>query len=156
MDFWDPIIVKPLPTTLASTFLVMPTSSIPLHTYIFQIQPLRLSSSEMMLQHQSFQWIFRGLVWSPCCPRDFQESSPAPQFKSINFLVLSLFLVQLSHPYITTRKTIPLTRWTFVGKVMSLLFNILSRFVIAFLQSGKHLLITWLQSHLQWFWSLRK
>ena len=54
-------------------------------------------------------------------------------------------MVQLSHPYITTGKTIALTRWTFVDKVMSLFFNILSRFVIAFPRS-KHLLISWLQS----------
>ena len=53
---------------------------------------------------------------------------------------------QLSHPYMTTRKTIALTRWTFIGKVMSLLFNTLSRFVIAFLSRRKHLLISWLQS----------
>ena len=56
-----------------------------------------------------------------------------------------LFIVQLSHPYMTTGKTIALTRWTFVGKVMSLLFNMLSRLVIAFLPRGKHLLISWLQ-----------
>ena len=56
------------------------------------------------------------------------------------------FLVQFSHPYMTTCKTIALTRWTFVGKVMSLLFNMLSRLVIAFLPSSKHLLISWLQS----------
>ena len=48
-------------------------------------------------------------------------------------------MVQLSHPYMTTEKTIALTRWTFVGKVMSLLFNMLSRFVIAFLSRNKHL-----------------
>ena len=58
----------------------------------------------------------------------------------------AFFLVQLSHPYLTTWKTIPLTRRTFVGKVMSLLFNMLSRFVIAFLPRGKGLLISWLQS----------
>ena len=58
----------------------------------------------------------------------------------------AFFLVQLSHPYRTTGKTIALTRWTFVGKVMSLLFNMLSRFVIAFLPRSKHLLISWLQS----------
>ena len=59
----------------------------------------------------------------------------------------SAFLtVQLSHPYMTTGKTIALTRWTFVGKVMSLLFNMLSRFVIAFLPRSKRLLISWLQS----------
>ena len=59
----------------------------------------------------------------------------------------SAFLtVQLSHPYLTTGKTIALTRRTFVGKVMSLLFNMLSRLVITFLPRSKHLLITWLQS----------
>ena len=56
------------------------------------------------------------------------------------------FIVQLSHPYMTTGKTIALTRQTFVGKVMSLLFNILSRLVITFLPRSKHLLISWLQS----------
>ena len=56
------------------------------------------------------------------------------------------FMVQLSHPYMTTGKTIVLTRWTFVGKVMCLLFNMLSRYVIAFLPRSKRLLIPWLQS----------
>ena len=56
------------------------------------------------------------------------------------------FIVQLSHPYVTTGKTIGLTRWTFVGKVMSLLSNMLSRLVITFLPRSKHLLISWLQS----------
>ena len=55
-------------------------------------------------------------------------------------------MVQLSNPYMTTGKTIALTRWTFVGEVMSLLFNMQSRFVIAFLPRSKHLLISWLQS----------
>ena len=55
-------------------------------------------------------------------------------------------MVQLSHPYMTTGKTIALTIWTFVGKVMSLLFNMLSRFVIAFLPRSKHHLISWLLS----------
>ena len=58
----------------------------------------------------------------------------------------AFFIVQLSHPYMTTGKTIAFTRWTFVGKVMSLLFNRLSRLVIAFLPRSKHLLISWLQS----------
>ena len=56
------------------------------------------------------------------------------------------FIVQLSHPYMTTGKTRALTRWTFVGKVMSLLFNMLSRLVITFLPRSKRLLISWLQS----------
>ena len=58
----------------------------------------------------------------------------------------SFFTVQLSHPYMTTGKTIALTRWTFVGKVISLLFNMLSRLVITFLPRSKCLLISWLQS----------
>ena len=62
------------------------------------------------------------------------------------------FMVQLSYLYMTTEKTVALTMWTLVGKVKSLLFNMLSRLVIAFLPRSKHLLISWLQS-LQWFWS---
>ena len=75
----------------------------------------------------------------------------------------AFFIVQLSHPHMTTGKTIALTRQTFVGKVMSLLFNMLSRLVIAFLPRSKHLLISWLQSpfavkqdtlllHNPWWW----
>ena len=58
----------------------------------------------------------------------------------------AFFMVQLSHPYMTTQKSIALTRWTFVGKVISLLFSKLSRLVITFLPRSKHLLISWLQS----------
>ena len=58
----------------------------------------------------------------------------------------AFFIVQLSHPYITTEKTIALTRWTFVGKVMPLLFSMLSRLVIAFLPRSKRFLISWIQS----------
>ena len=74
------------------------------------------------------------------------KSSPTPQFKSIDSLVLAFFIVQLSHLYITTGKTIALTRCTFVDKVMSLLLNMLSRLVITFLPRSKRLLISWLQS----------
>ena len=58
----------------------------------------------------------------------------------------AFFIIQLSHPYMTTGKTIALTRWAFVGKIMSILFNMLSRLVIAFLTGSKHPLISWLQS----------
>ena len=68
----------------------------------------------------------------------------------------AFFMVQLSHPYMTTGKTIALIIWTFVSKVMSLPFNMLSRFVIAFLPRNKHLLISWLQSQFAAFWSTRK
>ena len=69
------------------------------------------------------------------------HSSKASYFRHSAFLI-----VQLSHPYMTTGKTIALTRWTFVGKVMSLLFNMLSRLVITFLPRSKRLLTSWLQS----------
>ena len=91
---------------------------------------------EFQLQHQSLQWTLRidllldGLVGSPCSPRDSQESSPTSQFKSINFSALSFLQSPLSHPYMTTGKTIALTRWTFVGKVMSLLFIYLFYFLL--------------------------
>ena len=86
------------------------------------------------------------MVGSPCSPRDSQESSPTPQFKSINSSVLSF----LHSPTLTSIhdhwKTIALTRQTFVGKVMSLILNTLSRLVITFLPRSKRLLISWLQS----------
>ena len=94
---------------------------------------------ELHLQCQSFQWIFRtdflydGLFGSPCSPRDSLESSPTPQFKSINSSALSFFYgstLTSTHDYC---KNHSLTRQTFVGKVTSLLFNMLSRLVIAFL-----------------------
>ena len=68
----------------------------------------------------------------------------------------TFFIVQLSYLYMTTGKTITLTRWTFVDKVMSLLFNMLSRFVITFLPRSKRLLISWLQSLSAVFWSPEK
>ncbi|KAB0355968.1 hypothetical protein FD754_000124 [Muntiacus muntjak] len=79
-------------------------------------------------------------------PKDSQESSPTPQFKSINSSALSFLIVQLSCPYMTTRKTIASTRQTFVGKMMSLLFNMLSRLVITSPPRSNRLLISWLQS----------
>ena len=66
--------------------------------------------------------------------------------KATILLRSAFFIVQLSHPYMTTGKTIALTRWTFVGKLMSLLFNMLSRLVITFLPKSRRLLISWLQS----------
>ena len=107
---------------------------------------------EFQLQHQSFQSKTRtdlpqdGLVGSPCSPRDAQESSPTLQFKSINSLVLS-FLYSPTFTSIHDHcKTIALARQTFVGKVMSLLLNMLSRLVITFPPRSKRLLISWVQS----------
>ena len=108
---------------------------------------------ELQFQHQSLQWIYRvdfvynWLVWS-CSPRDPQECSPTPQFKSISSSVFRLLygLTLTSWKNMTTGKTIALTTWIFARKVMSMLFNMLSRFVIAVLPSSKCLLISWLQS----------
>ena len=107
---------------------------------------------EFQLQHHSLQRNPRaellqiGLVGSPCSPRDSQESSPTPQFKSINSLELSF----LHSPALTSihdhGKTIALIRRNFFGKVMALLFNILPSLVITFLPRSKCLLISWLQS----------
>ena len=104
---------------------------------------------EQVMKNDSFRiridLLQNGLVGSPCSPRDSQESFPTPQFKGISSLVL-IFIVQLSNPHMTTGKTIELTRRTFAGKVMSLLFNMLSKLVITFLLRSKHLFISWLQS----------
>ena len=73
-------------------------------------------------------------------------SSPSPSSKASILQCSAFFMVQLSHPYTTTGKTIALTTWTFVDKVMSMFSNILSGLVIDFLPKRKHLLISWLQS----------
>ena len=100
--------------------------------------------------------IYNWLVWSPCSPRDSQESSPR-LFSSKSLLQLSaFFIVQLSLPYMPIRKSIALTRWTFAGNLMSLLFNMPSRLVITFLPRSKHLLIHGCRHHLQWFWNSPK
>ena len=70
-------------------------------------------------------------MWFLAVQGTLQESSPTPQFEGVNSVALSFLTVQLSHLYMTTGKTIALTTQTFVGKVMSLLFSMLSRFVIA-------------------------
>ena len=101
-------------------------------------QSIGVSASALVLPMSIQDWFPLGLTGlSPCCPRNSQESSPTPQFKSINS---AFFMVQLLHPYMTTGKTIALTRWALVGKVMSLLLNTLSRLVITFLPRSKRLL----------------
>ena len=89
---------------------------------------------------------FRIDWFDPYCPRDSQESSPTPQFKSINSSVLSFLYGPTLTSIHANSKSISLTIWTLVGKVMSLLFNMLSRLVIVFLPRSKHLLISWMQS----------
>ena len=102
---------------------------------------LKLMSIESVMPSNHLILCHPLLLQPSICPRDYQESSPTLQFKSMNPSVLSFPIVQLSHSYMTTRKTIALARQTFVGKVMSLLFKVLSRFVKAFLASSKHLFL---------------
>ena len=106
---------------------------------------------ELQLQHQSSQGIFRTsfrMDWIDllAVQGTFKSLLQHHSSKASILWHSAFFMVQLSHPYMTTGKTIALTIWTFVGKVMSLLFNMLSRFVIAFLLRSKHLLISRLQS----------
>jgi len=105
---------------------------------------------ELQLHHQSFQWIFRvdflseRLIWPPCHPRASQKSSPTPQLKTINSLVFSLVYAPTLISIHDYWKNYSLTLWTFVGQVMSLLFNTLSWLVITVFPRSKHLLISWL------------
>ena len=113
-----------------------------------QNQRIGASASASILPMNIQNWFSLGLlVCSTCCPRDSLKSLLQHHSSKASILWGSaFFMVQLLHPYMTTGKTIALTRWTFVGKVMSLLFNMLSRLVIAFLSRSKRLLISWVQS----------
>ena len=112
---------------------------------------------ELQLQHQSFQHqsfqrtpradlLQNGLVGSPCSPRDSQSLLQQHSSKASILQCSAFFIVQLSHPYMTTGKTIALTRQTFAGKIMSLLSSMLPMLVITFLPRNKCLSISWLQS----------
>ena len=107
---------------------------------------------EFQFQHQSCQWTSRtdllqdGLVGLLAVQGTRKSLLQHYSSKPSIFQCSAFFTVQLSHPYMTTGKTIALTRWNFVVKVMSLLFNMLSRFVVTFLPRSKFLLISWLQS----------
>ena len=117
-------------------------------------QSVGASASASVIPVNIHGWYW--LVWSPCCPKDSQEPSPAPDFESVNSSARRRFYIQLSRPYMTTGETIALTIQTFVGKVMFLLFNMLSRFVIAFLPRSKHLFISWLQSPSAEIWEPKR
>ena len=96
-------------------------------------QSIGASALALVLPMSIQDWFALGLgVWSPCCSGDSQESFPAPHSKASILWCSAFFMVHFSHHYMTTGKSINLTIWTFVGKVMSLLLNILSKFVIAF------------------------
>ena len=113
-------------------------------------QSIGVSASVSVLPRNTQDW--SPLGWTGWISLQSKGLSSLLQHNSSKSSILmhsAFFTVQISHPYMTTGKTIALTRWTFVGKVMSLLFNMLSRLVITFLPRSKHLLISWLH-HLQW------
>ena len=109
-------------------------------------QSIGASASASVLPMNTQDWYPLGWTGWTSLQSKGLESSPTPQFKASIFQHSAFFMVQFSHPYMTTGKTIALTKWTFVGKVMSLFLNMLSRSVIAFLPRSKHVLISWLQS----------
>ena len=110
-------------------------------------QSIGASSSASVLPMNILGWFPLG--WTDWIPLQSKGLSRILQHHSSKASILpcsAFFIVQLSHPYIITGKTIALTGWTFVGKVISLLFNIVSTMIIAFLPSSKHLFISWLRS----------
>ena len=160
---------------LTSIESVMPSSHLILCRPLLLLPPIPLSISlfqwvnsshevakvlKFHLQHHSFQRnpradsLQNGLVGCPCSPRDSEESSPQHHSSKASILWRSAFFtVQLSHLYMTTGKTIAVTRWTFVVKVMSLLFNMLSRLVITFLPRSKRLL-GWLDANMSFLFQV--
>ena len=113
---------------------------------------------ELQLQHQSLHWIIQDWFPSGLPHLIFQSRGLSRIFSNttVQKHQPAFFMVQFSHPYMTTGKTIALTRWTFVDKVMSLLLNMLSSLVIAFLPRSKRLLISWLQSPSAVIWEPKK
>ena len=108
-------------------------------------QSIGASASASVLPMNIQDWFFR-IDWFDlfAVQGTFKSLLQHHSSKASVFQCSAFFMVQLSHWYMTTGKTIALTRWTFIGKVMSLLFNILSRLVIAFLSRSKHIWISWL------------
>ena len=118
---------------------------------------------ELQFQHQSFQWVFRTdsllrIDWFDLLEVQgtFKNLFQHHSSKASILWHSTFFMVQLSHPYMITGKAIALTRQTFVSNIMFLLFNMLSRFFIAFLPRSKRLWFHGCSHHLQWFWSPRK
>ena len=109
-------------------------------------QSIGVSASASVLPMNIQDWFHLGLTcWISLHSKGLSRVFSNTIFQSINYWHSALFIVQLTHPYMTTGKTIALSRWTFVDKVMSLLFNMLSSLVITFFPRSKRCLIWWLQ-----------
>ena len=110
-------------------------------------QSIRVSASTSVFPVNNQDWSHLGWTgWISLQSNGLSRVFSNSTVQKYQFFGAAFFTVQLSHPYMTIGKTIALTRWTFVGKVMSLFLNMLSRLVISFLPRSKHLLISWLQS----------
>ena len=175
---------SPSNTNTQSLLKLMSIESVMTSNHLIFYHPLLLLpsifASIWIFSNESFLWIKRPKYWSfsfSISPSNDYSGMISYRFDWVDLLAVqgtlksllqqhsskaailqhsAFFIVQLSHPYLTAGKTIALARRIFVSKVMSLLFNILSRFVTDFLPRSKRLLISWLQSHLQWFYSPRK
>ena len=117
-----------------------------------------VSASESVLSMNIQNWLHLGWTgWISLPSKGLSRVFSNTTVQKHQFFSAQIsFIVQLSQPYMTTGKTIALTRWTFVGKVKSLLCNMVSTLVITFLPRTKHLLISGCSHHLKWFWSPRK
>ena len=116
------------------------------------VQSIGVSASTSVLPMNIQDW--SPLGWTGCISLQSKGLSRVFSNTTVQkhqFFDTQLFIVQISHPYMTTGKTIALTIWTFVDKVLSLIFNMLSSLVITFHPRSKRLLISWLQSPSQWF-----
>ena len=147
----------PLSSSSPPAFNLSQSGSIPVSQF-FTLggQSIGVSASASVLPMNIQDWFPLGwTVWislqSKGLSRVLHHSSKASILRCSAF-----FIVQLSHPYMTTGKTIALTRRTFIGKVMSLLFNMLSRLVITFFQGASVFEFHGHRHHLQWFWSPKK
>ena len=110
-------------------------------------QSIGVSTSKSVLPMSIQDWFPLGWTgWISLLSKGFSRVFSNTTVQKRQLFCTAFFTVQISHPYMTTGKTIALTRWTLVGKVMSLLLNILSRLVITFIPRSKHLLISWLWS----------
>ena len=143
---------------LCHPFLLMPSifpsiRSFPTSQFFISSgQSIEASASASILPMNIQDWFPLG--WTGWMSFQSKELSRVFSSKASILWCSAFFIVQLSHPYVTTGKTTVLTRWIFVGKVMSLLLNMLSRLVITSFPRSKHLLKSWCSHHLQWFWSL--
>ena len=163
LTLWDPIesVMPPNHLILYCPLLLLSSTfpSITVYsnvTYSHQMAKVL----EFHLQQQSFQWIFRTdsfrMDWLDLLALHGTQSLHYHSWKALILQCSAFFIAQLSHPYMTTGKTIPLIARTFVGKIISVLFNMLSRLVKLFFQGINVFKLHGCSHHLQWFWNPKK